>query len=285
MDDFKKLKVSLKRRLKTAKKYLAKSRTHLENCNRWQKDFHHAELLQAFLYQIPKGATEIRVPDWEKEGAEVCLELDPALKPHEDVAKRFRKAKKQKAGLKFAEREYEKAEKEVLKWREIQEKLSSITSQTELQAFLEGIALPTPQKKSAPQDKAPPKPYLEYMSATKVPIWVGKNAAMNDVLTFRYARGNDYWLHIADVPGSHVILRLAKDQKIDRETLNDALQLALFHSKAKERGEGEVILTHVKHVRRFGKEKGKVQVANEKRLLVRLDKEHLDRLKQSKVSA
>lgn len=279
-DELKKLKITLKRRVKTAKKYLAKSKSQLEKCRGWQDTFHQAELLQSFLSQIPKGVTEIRVPDWEKEGEEVCLMLDPALKPHEEAAKLFRKAKKLKAGLAYAEKEFAKAEKELLKWVAIQEKIASVTSQGELEGLKQTISLPEPQKKIAKEEKAPPKPYWEYFSEANIPIWVGKNAAMNDLLTFRHARGNDYWLHVAEVPGSHIIVRMAKDQKLDRETLNDALLLALFHSKARERREGEVILTQVKHVRRIGKEKGKVQVANEKRHLVRHDKNRLERLKR-----
>ena len=38
-------------------------------------------------------------------------------------------------------------------------------------------------------------------------ILVGKNNAQNDTLTFRTAAPADIWLHVRDIPGSHVILR------------------------------------------------------------------------------
>jgi len=73
-------------------------------------------------------------------------------------------------------------------------------------------------------------------------ILVGKGASDNDRLTFGLAEPRDFWLHVASVPGSHVIVRNpAGLAELPREVLEAAAQLAAFHSKAQgARGKVEV---------------------------------------------
>lgn len=73
-------------------------------------------------------------------------------------------------------------------------------------------------------------------------ILVGKGASDNDRLTFGLADPRDFWLHVAGVPGSHVIVRNPDGlAELPREVLEAAAQLAAFHSKAQAaRGKVEV---------------------------------------------
>ncbi len=50
------------------------------------------------------------------------------------------------------------------------------------------------------------KPY-HYISSTGFHIYVGKNNKQNDYLTLRFAHKEDLWLHIQNMPGSHVIIK------------------------------------------------------------------------------
>lgn len=274
------LKTFLKRRVKTARKYREKMEKRLFECLAWEQEQHFSELLQANLYQS-KGKKELFVSDWEQEGKLIKLTLDPSLKPHEEVAKRFKRAKKLKLGLPFAEKLLQEAKNEETQWLSILDAFLKVVTSEELAVFKTLHALPLPQtKKSREELKIPVKPYWEYKSQSGFNIWVGKSAFMNDQLTFRYAHGNDAWLHVTDFPGSHVIIRLPAKLQLDEETLQDACQLALHFSKAKGRGEGEISFTHVKHVRRMGKTKGKVQIANEKRIFVKQNATRLASLRR-----
>ena len=72
-------------------------------------------------------------------------------------------------------------------------------------------------------------------------ILVGKGDADNDRLTFKVASPLDFWLHVAGVPGSHVVVRNPERlAELPRAVLERAAELAAFHSKAKHGGKVEV---------------------------------------------
>lgn len=63
-------------------------------------------------------------------------------------------------------------------------------------------------------------------------IWVGRNARENSYLSFTFAQPTDLFFHVADFPGSHVLLRA------DSPTISDiteAAMLAVHFSKAKKK--------------------------------------------------
>src|SRR5205085_5778466 len=57
--------------------------------------------------------------------------------------------------------------------------------------------------------------------------------ASNDELTFRIAKPSDIWLHAADYPGPHVVIRNPERRAVPQHTLFEAAQLAAFFSKAR----------------------------------------------------
>lgn len=267
----KELRQQFKRQLRTARKYLLKTTLQLEQCLQAEEEQHAAELLQASLYKLKKGTSHVTVEDWRHEGKPVTIELDPRLSPYEEVAARFKKAKKLKKGLPFAKREHEKALEQMESVTKCIQDLETIEDEAVFEAFAakhRKPPLPTKEERELERQK----PYNEFELPDGTIVWAGKSAAGNDALTFSHARGNDLWAHATGVSGSHVVIRLKKGQVINPATLKEALKIALYHSKAKQQGEGEVTVTLVKHVKRYGKTKGKVQVAEEKRHFIRLEK-------------
>ncbi len=73
-----------------------------------------------------------------------------------------------------------------------------------------------------------------YLSTDGYEILVGRAARDNDQLTFKVARSHDLWLHAADYPGSHVVVRnRARGADIPQRTVHEAAQLAAYFSQAK----------------------------------------------------
>jgi predicted ribosome quality control (RQC) complex YloA/Tae2 family protein len=88
-----------------------------------------------------------------------------------------------------------------------------------------------------------------FISSDGIEILVGKKAVDNDQLTFRIARSLDFWLHAADYPGSHVVIRNPNRQAdIPQRTLIESAQLAAFYSNAKTQPKAAVNYTQKKFV-------------------------------------
>jgi len=72
-------------------------------------------------------------------------------------------------------------------------------------------------------------------------VLIGKGDADNDQLTFKVAAPHDLWLHVANTPGSHVVVRNPeKIADLPRALIERAAELAAFFSKARDSGKVEV---------------------------------------------
>lgn len=280
LSDFEKRKSQystlVKRKLKAAKKFIDKCHRQLEEASQWRKEQHLADLLGANLFLLKKGMKEVRLADWEKNGQEILIPLDPSLKPHEEVAQRYKKSRKAKKAEEPLKKLLHEALNKQVHVAEMQARLAEVETEEDLNVFITFYQFQEPQTKHRALVKEPPKPYLEFLSDARLPIWVGKSAANNDLLTFQWAHGNDYWLHAMGIPGSHVVIHSGSNE-VDEETLQDAIQLALYYSKAKMSGKGEVCVTQKKHVSKLGVS-GKVQVAKQKVYFVKLDEERIKKI-------
>jgi hypothetical protein len=104
---------------------------------------------------------------------------------------------------------------------------------------------PRTEKKSSKAQEIPQA--RRFMSSTGFEILVGKKAVDNDFLTFRIAKSHDLWLHAADYPGSHVIVRNSSKSEVPQKVLHEAARLAAFYSDAREMPKAAVNFT----MRRF----------------------------------
>ncbi len=67
--------------------------------------------------------------------------------------------------------------------------------------------------------KTLPSGVVEYEIPGGWSVLAGKNDAVNDLLTFKLSKPNDYWFHVRGMPGSHVLLRAKPGVDPDRNTL------------------------------------------------------------------
>ena len=80
-------------------------------------------------------------------------------------------------------------------------------------------------------------------------ILIGKGARENDELTFGVAAPEDFWFHVGDYSGSHVVVRNPrKDKDLEESILVKAAQLAAYFSQARNSSKVEVHYTKRKHV-------------------------------------
>lgn len=275
------VEIELKKQHKQISKAKIKLTDQLNEALLWENIQHEATLLQANLFKIKRGMSDVTVLDWNQD-QDVQIHLDPTLNPAEDISLRFKKSKKLKRAIEPLTRQIEKIQKDQDKISQLLIELEKIDSENVLKNFCQKNYLTSLQAKPKNYSKPEPAlPYREFITAQGLKVWVGKSAKDNDKLTFNYANGSDYWLHARDVPGSHVVLHLGKTHSPDEESIQDAVQVALFYSKAKDSQEGEVSITQCKYVRRFGaNQPGKVQISEHRVVYAKIDQERLKQLKE-----
>ncbi|MBI9105898.1 MAG: NFACT family protein [Spirochaetales bacterium] len=228
------------------------------------------DLLMSSMHMIKKGDKWIRVQNYYRDNEETDIELDPALSPEKNAEKYYTKYRKAKSGIEKVledlnnHRVMLKNTKNDQKWIESEDDPSAIED------FLSSVPK---QNKLDVKDKAPG---LNYRSGVFT-ILVGRNARENDSLLRNYVRGNDIWLHTRDYPGGYVFIKTIRGKSVPLETMLDAGNLALYYSKGKTAGKGELYYTQVKYLRRpkDGK-KGLVIPTHEKNLSVILEQARLN---------
>ena len=106
-------------------------------------------------------------------------------------------------------------------------------------------------------------------------VLAGKSDEDNDFLSLKEAHPDDYWFHVRNMPGSHVILRARPDGDPDRETLKRAAAVAAFHSKARKVGTVAVSCTRARYVTKpRGARPGTVRIRKETVFKVRPGLQH-----------
>ena len=267
--------------LKVAKNKLRGLRADLQKSERYREYGRYGELMKSRLHEIRKGQESTSLTDYfDPALPTLTLPLDPAKDPVRNMEDYFRKHHK-----------YIGAQEHLLPRIETQEKKVEKFEQQLIQ-LEQGIMDPTHSTKSIQKSQAlttpraskvkplPAKGYRTYTSIDGLEILVGKSAKDNDHLTFKMGKPDDLWLHARGTPGSHVIVRLKKEQTVPHETLKDAATLTLWFSDLRKSGKGEVIYTLRKFVKKSkGQKPGAVQVTRDKALWIECKEERLERLK------
>jgi predicted ribosome quality control (RQC) complex YloA/Tae2 family protein len=177
------------------------------------------------------------------------LEVDENSTLQEEAARRFsRYTKARRASQEIALRlnSIEK-ELETLHVRQAElERIIESGDEDALESFT-GIAKTETSRKGAGKKSTADVPGARrYRSSDGYEILVGRAARDNDQLTFRVARPHDLWLHAADYPGSHVIVRNPTRADIPHRTIIEAAQLAAAFSQAKRDAKVDVHYTQRK---------------------------------------
>ncbi|RME81413.1 MAG: DUF814 domain-containing protein, partial [Planctomycetota bacterium] len=206
----------------------------------------------------------------------------------ENMESYFNKYKKALRGkVKIQERkerlqkELEKVEKEIQKWENLS--LDEIWNILLKEEWKKQEALRKKPKKKNPKVEGSQKRYRTFCSQDHWKLLVGKKDKDNDFLTFRIAKGRDYFFHVENTPGSHVIaVNPGRATFIPQETLLDAATLALYYSKKRGKPGGRVLYAPCKNLKKpKGAAPGKVVVANPKSLEITFDEKRLKRLLDS----
>ena len=189
------------------------------------------ELLTTYLYQVEKGMTEITLPNYYDDEKPLKIALSNQLGPSQNAQKYFTRYNKLKASVKYLTEQMALAQKEVDYFENLlaQVDIASPRDIEEIRVELiqEGYLRQQSKKKQKPQVSQPEKFY----ATDGTLIEVGKNNLQNERLSMKSSNRNNIWLHVKDIPGSHVIIHSTEPSD---ETLLEGAMLAAYFSKARE---------------------------------------------------
>lgn len=260
--------------LRRTRKLLENFRGDLEkhgNPDVWKR---YGDLLLANIGTAKREGDIIHVVDYFDEAAPTIGIPGEIHKTINEIAEEyFRKYTKARNGLRVIEERMVGAEKQASK---VGAKIANIDAAIQagdeefITSLLEPPKKPQPPVSKKRKAEAAFKGARYFISSDGFEILVGKKAVDNDFLTFRIARSLETWLHAADYPGSHVIIRNPQKKEVPDRTLIEAAELAAFYSDAREQTKAAVNYTQRKFVNKPRKAApGLVSLASHRTIMVK----------------
>lgn len=241
-------------------KKLSLQKAELEKCGEKETLRVKAELINANLSSLTKGAVFYELPNYYDEMKPLRIATDPTLTPAANAQRYYKEYRKAKTAERMLTGLIESGEQELIYLETVADLLSRADTHAELDAIraeLEDAGY-LKHKRKNDQKRQKPLPPIEYMSSDGFRIFVGRNNTQNDALSLKLAKGGDLWLHTQKIPGSHVIIE-SQGRDIPPGTIEEAAMLAAYHSRARESSQVPVDYTLAKNLKKpQGARPGKV---------------------------
>ncbi|HVF46358.1 MAG TPA: NFACT RNA binding domain-containing protein [Pyrinomonadaceae bacterium] len=253
-------------------KLIANLRSDLEkhgDAEQWKR---FGDLVLANIGTAERQGDHVIVTDYfDDDAPKMKIDAERHIPLNEVAEGYFRRYVKARNGKRVIAQRIEATEAEIERRRETLDKIDAAIEAGD-EAYLEAVIDPTAKPLFSRQKKkveAGFKGARRFVSSDGFEILVGKKAKDNDFLTFRVAKSLDLWLHAADYPGSHVVVRNDRRNEIPPKTLLEAAQLAAFYSDAREKPKAAVNYTEKKFVNKPKRSApGLVRLASFKTILV-----------------
>lgn len=214
----------------------------------------YGELINTYGYNIPEKSRSFTALNYYT-NEEITIPLDENLTPRENSVKYFDKYNKLKRTFEATTALIKEVNDEISHLESISTALDIAVNESDLAQIKDELCSYgyIKRKITGKKEHFASKPF-HYISSDGYHIYVGKNNYQNEDLTFRLANGNDWWFHIKDLPGSHVIVKSGSDELPD-STFEQAASLAAHYSKARNQEKAEVDYTQKKNIKKPGASK------------------------------
>jgi len=232
------------------------------------------DLLASNVHLIKKGMDQVSVYNYyENENMDIALEAKRS--PWENVERKYKKGKKLHRTNKILKEKIPLVEGEILYLNSILNSIDIVSNTSELEEIKEELIkegyIKKSRNKARKKNKEEKSEPYRFITDNKLMIFVGKNNQQNEQITLKEANKEDYFFHVKDIPGSHVILK--NNQNIlTEEDMLAAAYLAAKYSKAKNDNHVDVDYTEKKNVyKEKGAKPGMVYYNNFKTIRVDLE--------------
>ena len=210
-----------------------------------------ADLITANLYMIKSGMPYVDVINYYDDDMKaIRIPLDVKFSPSQNAQRYYKKyAKLKKAKTELAkqielskiELDYIASVLDSLTRAEVESDLNQIRDEL----YHSGYA--SKMKNYSVQKGQMPRP-LKFITSGGYTVLCGKNNVQNDYITTKLAEKTDWWFHVKNMAGSHVLMQCGKEEPSEID-FTEAAEIAAFYSKA-EGNNIAVDYTNAKHVKK-----------------------------------
>jgi predicted ribosome quality control (RQC) complex YloA/Tae2 family protein len=279
--------LSLEALRQQARKYfegsMGRLRASLERLRRKEADYGSAERLREYgdiimaNLSVPRpGDTWLEADNFYTQ-ERIRIPLDAHKRPAAAAEHYYEQYRKAKKGLEDVGAEIKAGEAEMGRLEAVLAEFLAEPNPLKLHRLLKSRGA----KPASKADSA--RPGLSFRRKDWL-IIVGRDAQENDALLRRHVKGNDLWLHTRDFAGSYVFIKQRAGKTVPLDILLDAGNLAVFYSKGRNNGGGDLFYTPVKYLRRAKNgPKGLVIPTQEKNLHIQLDEKRLKELEGCRI--
>jgi predicted ribosome quality control (RQC) complex YloA/Tae2 family protein len=254
-------KLPVLRDLRTASKRLSERQKRLI---REQKRYAEAENLQKVGQMLATSGKKldqryesVTVTDYFADTPQdVVVPLDAAITLRENIDRMFKRHQKAGRGRQIVATQLAEVQNRETAITDRTRRLQAIKDWDTWLAIAERIVAERTGSAAADERTEQTRRRYRTFAIEGYEILVGRNSRENDELTFSVAAPDDFWMHVADYGGSHVVVRNpAREKTLPESVLTKAAQLAAYYSQARNSSKAEVHYTRRKYVTKLRRAK------------------------------
>ncbi len=234
-----------------------------------QRNERYGHLLTGAIGAVELYGASVTVPNLFEPGSPgVTIPVKRGLNLQENAAWYFTQATKNRKKAEAQKLRHAELRQELDALRHKLAELTEADSPDRLQRVLETGKSPgrTASGKNPKQKETAPR-FRTIPISDRITLYIGKNSANNEQLTFSFAKPDDIWLHARGASGSHCILKGAAMHNASE--IRRAAEIAAWHSAAKHSELVPVICTQKKYLKKDRKSPGNVIIEREQVLMVK----------------
>lgn len=230
------------------------------------------DIIFANLDQIKKGQSKALLKDFDDN--DVVIELDNKLDGKGNGKKYFTKYHKLSVGLKYIDEQLEIAKDNLAYFQQLESQLqmADFASAKEIKTELQNLGFLSVKNNKDKIKKSLEPNYKTFKLNDKI-IYVGTNNIQNDYITFKKANRFDYWFHVKDASGCHLVIN---SDTLNEQEIRLCAMLAAYYSKLAKSSSVAVNYTLIKNLKKIpGNKLGKVIIKEYKTIYIDVDEKQL----------
>lgn len=238
-------------------------RADIEACKEKEKYKKYGDLITANMYMLKKGMKNVSLTDYSEESMpKVEIELETNLTPSQNAQKYYKKYNKMKSAEANLAVQLEQSASELSYIDTIFESLTKAQNEKDLEEIRDelrtggyGKKLESLSKSKNNAKKAARKKMkneynpMVFKTSGGYRVLCGKNNLQNDYITTVAAGKSDYWFHVKNMPGSHVVMFCGDDEP-DARDFTECAMIAAYYSSGKKIPGVAVDYTKVKNIKK-----------------------------------